>query len=230
MLSTRSRLGVKTALITIRDNNGNLFNKGLLQRRSALLPITRMASSVTREDLLDEAATLTKSLYRTCLRSVRVIRWGNEFDDREFKKREEEFANPSSGGRLSMAPPPNKEDELRSRAEYYYAFCKESFVQESDCLYNDPLWEKDIDRFLYYLRKGDKDRKWLLSDMMFPDPYKDSLDQQRIKKFEEMGKMYLGYTETETDEVETETSTDEDYFDADDNEPAWFKTKYPNLR
>jgi hypothetical protein len=185
---------------------------------------------VTRQDLLDEAAALTKSLYRICLRSAKVIRWGNAFDDKDFEKREEEFANPSSsGGRLSMAPPPDREDELRSRAEYYKSFTREQFVQESDCLDNDPLWGKDIKRCLYYLRKGDKDRKWLLADMMFPDPYKKSMDQERIKKFEEMGSTYLGL-DTEPDEKEIEASTSDDYFDADDEEPEWFKQKFPHLR
>ena len=179
---------------------------------------------VTRQDLLDEASALTRSLYRRCLRSVKVIRWGNEFDDKEFARREEEFANPSPGGMLSMAPPPNKEDELRSRAEYYQSYAREYFVQESDCLDNDPLREKDISRFLYYLRKGEKDRKWLLGDMMFQDPYKDTADMERIKNFEEMGKRHLGLEEPE--HKEPVVSTSDDFFDADDEDPEWFKQKY----
>jgi hypothetical protein len=120
------------------------------------------SSTVSRDDLLYQAAFLTKSLYRRCLHSIKVIRWGNEFDDLEFQKRQEEFRNPErrGSGVLSMAPPPNKvhkDDELRSRAEYYLSYAREHFTQESDCLENDPLKEQDIQRYLYYLSKGEKD-------------------------------------------------------------------------
>lgn len=179
-------------------------------------------NEVTRQDILDEASSLTKALYRTCLRSVKVIRWGNAFDDKEFEKREEDFLKPSGpGGMISMAPPPDKVDELRSRAEYYQSYAREYFVQESDCLDNYPLREKDIKRYLFYLRKGDKDRKWLLADMMFPDPYKTAMDQARIVRFEAMAKKYLG--EDEEDETETvEHETSDDFFGADEN-PEWFQ-------
>jgi hypothetical protein len=187
---------------------------------------------VTRQDLLAEAAVLTKSLYRTCLRSVRLIREGNDFDDKEFEKREADFLKPSGvGGRISMAPPPNKEDELRSRAEYYHSYTREYFIQESDCLDNDPLRERDIKRYLYYLRKGEKDRKWLLADMMFPDPYKDAIDQTRIDHFEAMAKRYLGEDEIQVEPVvEQKDSVHDNFFDADDENPEWFKTKYPHLK
>ncbi|VEU36165.1 unnamed protein product [Pseudo-nitzschia multistriata] len=198
------------------------------------------ASAISREDLVNEAAFLTKSLYRNCIRSVRLIRWGNEFDEKEFQKREEEFQNPTAGGVMSMAPPPNKEDELRSRAEYYYSFTREYFTQESDSLDNDPLLERDIRRYLYYLRKGEKDRKWLLGDMMFPDPYKNSLDQDRINRFETMSKKYLGTDEEETknplfEDDSNDKNHDEATFGGDDGfiedeDPEWFQKKYPHLR
>ena len=191
------------------------------------------ASAISREDLVNEAAFLTKSLYRNCIRSVRLIRWGNEFDEKEFQKREEEFQNPTAGGVMSMAPPPNKEDELRSRAEYYYSFTREYFTQESDSLDNDPLLERDIRRYLYYLRKGEKDRKWLLGDMMFPDPYKNSLDQDRINRFETMSKKYLGTDEEETknplfEDDSNDKNHDEATFGGDDGfiedeDPEWFQ-------
>jgi hypothetical protein len=201
---------------------------------------------VTREDLRNEAEFLTKSLYRTCLRSVRVIRWGNAFDAKEFERREEEFQNPTAGGIMSMAPPPNKEDELRSRAEYYHSFAREYFTQESDSLDNDPLMERDIKRYLYYLRKGEKDRKWLLGDMMFSDPYKNSLDQQRIQRFEAMSKRYLGKEdeveekanplfENETSQSNNETKSTNNNSNSnqgfiEDDDPEWFQKKYPHLR
>lgn len=188
---------------------------------------------VTKQDLLDEASHLTKMLYRSCLRSVRVIRWGNEFDEKEFQRREEDFLKPSGpDGRISMAPPPDKEDELRSRAEYYHSYARESFTQESDCLDNEPLRERDIKRYLYYLRKGEKDRQWLLADMMFPDPYKMSLDNKRVKRFEALAKRYLGEEDDVDVEKEpvTEQSLKDNFFDGDDEYPEWFKTKYPNLK
>ncbi|CAJ1940206.1 unnamed protein product [Cylindrotheca closterium] len=189
------------------------------------------SSEITRSDIVDEASALTRSLYRLCLRSVKVIRHGNEFDEKDFQRRDEEFSNPTPGGVMSMAPPPNREDELRSRAEYYQSYAREYFIQESDCLDNDPLQERDIRRFLYYLRKGEKDRKWLLGDMLFPDPYKTAFDVERIEKFESMTKTYLGEDEeeeiaegTNTGSSEATTSNGDDYFaDAEDDLPDWVK-------
>lgn len=187
---------------------------------------------VTRQDLLTEAESLTKSLYRRCLRSVKVIRWGNAFDDKDFDKREEDFAKPSGAtGIISMSPPPDREDELRSRAAYYQSFAREYFVQESDSLDNDPIWDRDIRRYLYYLRKGEKDRKWLLGDMMFPDPYKNSFDQARIQRFEAMAKRYQGEDEDEEEpEKELERPTPDDFFDADDENLELFQKDFPNLK
>jgi len=148
---------------------------------------------------------------------------------------------------MSMAPPPNKEDELRSRAEYYHSYAREYFTQESDCLDNDPLEERDIRRYLYYLRKGEKDRKWLLGDMMFPDPYKNSLDKARVKRFKAMSKKYLGEDEEEEVQEKKNPLFDDDDGDDDkgnktgatptgsdgfveDEDPEWFQKKYPHLR
>jgi hypothetical protein len=196
------------------------------------------STAPSRDELLQEAAALTKSLYRRCLRSVKVIRWGNEFDDMEFARREEEFRNPKqSGGILSMAPPPNKEDELRSRAEYYHSYTREYFTQESDCLDNEPLKERDIKRYLYYLRKGEKDRKWLLGDMMFPDPYKDTVDQDRIDNFEAMSRRYLGLDDAKKDapaeskgkgNQQSSPPTTDGF--VEDEDPEWFQKKFPHLR
>lgn len=178
--------------------------------------------------MVEEAGALTRSLYRLCLRSVKVIRHGNEFDEKEFQKREEEFSNPTPGGVFSMAPPPNREDELRSRAEYYQSYAREYFIQESDCLDNDPLDERDVRRYLYYLRKGEKDRKWLLGDMLFPDPHKTAFDVKRVERFEAMAKRYFGEDE-EVDAGIKEASSataksGDDYFaDAEDDLPDWVK-------
>jgi hypothetical protein len=200
---------------------------------------TETREEVSRHALLQEAGALTRSLYRRCLRSVKVIRWGNEFDELEFAKREEEFVNPqrrSHPGSISMAPPPNKEDELRSRAEYYRCYAREYFVQESDSLDNDPLKERDIRRYLYYLRKGEKDRKWLLGDMMFADPFKDAVDQVNIDKFEVMSKIYLGVDKDDDNDDDGRKALGNahepaigDGFEVDED-PEWFQTKFPHLR
>lgn len=210
--------------------------------RIAYLEYTRQSFSsssansgkeVTRQDVLNEAAALTKALYRTCLRSVKLIRWGNAFDEKDFEKREQDFLKPSGPhGTISMAPPPDREDELRSRAEYYQSYAREYFYQESDCLSNDPLREKDIKRYLYYLRKGEKDRKWLLGDMMFPDKYKNAMDVERIDKFESMAMKHVGSKDNDTNEKEPISApvTNDDFFDADDGNPQWFQEKFPHLK
>ena len=208
---------------------------------SALPPFQQLSTTAayvispnpaTRQHLSDEAAAMTKSLYRSCLRSIKLIRWGNAFDDKEFERREEDYLKPSGpGGTISMAPPPDKTDELRSRAEYYHSFAREYFTQESDCLDNDPWREKDTRRYLYYLRKGEKDRKWLLADMMFPDPYKASFDHDRVDRWETLSKKYLGEddgdSDVETDDLPIHTP---DNFFGEDEDPKWFQNNYPNLK
>lgn len=233
----------RETIICTRAETGRLFPCQSMSIRMTSSASSSSANAVSREDLLEEAEYLTKSLYRNCLRSVRLIRWGNAFDDKEFERREEEFQNPTAGGVISMAPPPNREDELRSRAEYYYSFAREYFTQESDSLDNDPLVERDFRRYLYYLRKGDKDRKWLLGDMMFPDPYKNSLDQERVKRFEAMTKKYLGEEEEEEDHAIFENSNNQNDTKStsssnsnsndgfmEDEDPDWFQKKYPHLQ
>jgi hypothetical protein len=85
---------------------------------------------------------------------------------------------------------------------------------------------------LYYLRKGDKDRKWLLGDMMFPDPFKTALDQEKIRNVESMAKIYFGEEEEEgADDSRTISETGNDnFFDADDENPEWFQKKFPHLK
>mmetsp|Transcript_18735 Transcript_18735/g.43377 ORF Transcript_18735/g.43377 Transcript_18735/m.43377 type:complete len:247 (+) Transcript_18735:132-872(+) len=231
----RVRQSVSTTVETVRYVPVQSFSARTITSTSS-----PSSNTVSREDLLEEAAYLTKSLYRNCIRSVRLIRWGNAFDDKEFQRREEEFQNPTAGGVISMAPPPNKEDELQSRAEYYHSYTREYFTQESDCLENDPLLERDIRRYLYYLRKGEKDRKWLLGDMLFPDPYKNSYDQDRLKRFDNMSKKYFGegneeelgrpiFSDSNKQINPSSTPVDKDGF-IEDDDPDWFQKKYPHLR
>ncbi|KAL3817793.1 hypothetical protein ACHAXA_005826 [Cyclostephanos tholiformis] len=95
-----------------------------------------------------EASYLTRTLYRKCLKSIRVLAMGNDRDERDFVEREADErdrlpsddydAKSSEGGRtgtdistrrrrVSMAPPVNRANELRSRADYYRAFARENF-------------------------------------------------------------------------------------------------------
>lgn len=80
------------------------------------------SSNITSEQqaLLDESKALTLSFYRSCLRSIRAIRHGNEHDRVEFEEREKEReaklkAKPSDVrlGMLSMMPAGDWEDEMR---------------------------------------------------------------------------------------------------------------------
>ena len=143
-----------------------------------------------RAEILEEARTLTLSLYRICVRSVRLIRQGNEHDEQEFVKREQERLEAPIGSDspgqsfLSLLPPVNRVDELRSRAEYYMQYTHENFVQESDCLDFREWDTQHFSRYLYHLRRGDEHRQWLLKDMKFPDPYKGALDKDRVDRFE----------------------------------------------
>jgi|UniRef100_A0A8J9SEJ0 hypothetical protein len=148
-----------------------------------------------REEIKQEAAAMTRSLYRTCIRSVRVIRQGNEHDEAEFRKREEdEMESSSKSGRvsmISMLPPVDRDDELRSRSEYYLSYARENFVQESDCLDFDKWNRQQVLRFLHYLKNGDEQRKWLLADMRFKDPFTDAFDGERVKAFENRAMQHI---------------------------------------
>jgi len=139
--------------------------------------------------LVQEAGKLSRSLYRTCVRSVRLIRHGNEHDEKEFEAMEERRIEGFSGksprmGMLSMLPPVDREDELRSRAEYYLQYLRENFVQESDSLDFSVLGEQHWRRFLHHLRRGNEHRRWLLQDMKFEDKYEDSWSEDRITDFQ----------------------------------------------
>jgi hypothetical protein len=220
------------------------------EEREKLQREAKRVLQLERLELLQEAASLTKSMYRICLRSVNLIRPGNEMDEKDFQKRHEEFRHPKGGmSSMSMSSrPPNREDELESRAAYYYSFCRESFLQESDCLEEDPLKWKNIQRFVYFLKKADQDRKWLLADMMFPDPYKTALSQERIQQFEDMARRHLGdepspsskTNKTVTNQpqpfgsssslLETKEDSNDPFDDEVTEDPDWFQKKYPHLR
>lgn len=69
---------------------------------------------------------------------------------------------------------------------------------------------------------------------MFPDPYKTALDQDRIKEFQAMAKTYFGEEDDEEmDGVASSSSSHQlggnDGF-MEDEDPEWFRKKYPHLR
>lgn len=193
------------------------------------------SNSSERSALLAEAGAMTRSLYRTCLRSVRVIRPGNDRDEADFKEREDAALNrfdegdDSGKGTAStvsaFAPPVDRENELESRAEYYAEWTRENFAQESDCLAPDPWREDDVERYLHFLRVGEERRQWVLKDYGFKDPFGDRFDPSRVDKFESRAKEFLrdsygsrGWLlQHELDESERSREGEECIFDDDED-------------
>mmetsp|Transcript_27617 Transcript_27617/g.56828 ORF Transcript_27617/g.56828 Transcript_27617/m.56828 type:complete len:381 (+) Transcript_27617:28-1170(+) len=151
--------------------------------------------------LFNEASSLTRSLYRKCLRSIRVLSRGNEKDEKEFLARERFESEGGKAGRISMAPPVNRKNELQSRTNYYRSFARENFdghfgllsrhgfyIGEEDGhgfdsggekgtndeTPSDLMWrEEQIDQFVYLIRSGEEKRRWILNDYGFDDPCND---------------------------------------------------------
>ena len=141
-----------------------------------------------RKFLFEEAGVMARSLFRTCLRSINVMRPGNEHDEMEFRAREEkQFSKVGDDAidMFSVQPPVNRDNELTSRVNYYHAHLREHINSDSQCLNADPWTESDIATFLHFLRTGEKRRRYVLKDYRFEDPYKSVFDDERIKKFEE---------------------------------------------
>lgn len=142
-----------------------------------------------KDELWEEANSITKSLFRTCIRSTKVIRPGNDEDEASFKKREENQKNSfsvgsSSQGSFSFEPPVDRENELFSRYSYYLEWARESFHQESDCLASDSWREEDVGRYVHFVRQGEDKRKWVLNDYKFDDPYVNVFENDRLDVFE----------------------------------------------
>mmetsp|Transcript_4370 Transcript_4370/g.12219 ORF Transcript_4370/g.12219 Transcript_4370/m.12219 type:complete len:322 (-) Transcript_4370:83-1048(-) len=142
-----------------------------------------------RNRLLGEAGFIVRSLYRTCLRSVRVIRPGNARDEADFAKREEKQKREMeevdiSDDSFSIAPPVDRDNELRSRAEYYTEQMREGFSQEIDRLDSDPWREDEVDQFSYLVRSGEDQRKYILKDYRFKDPYARCFYHDQLDAFQ----------------------------------------------
>lgn len=141
-----------------------------------------------RQELLLEAGAMSRSLFRTCLRCVKIMRQGNEHDEEDFQEREENqfqsMKDAVASGTFSMASPVDRENELSSRAIYYHGHTRENFDGDSDCLKPDPWREENVDRYLDFLRSGEYKRKWIMNDYKFDDPYVDDFDSDRVDRWE----------------------------------------------
>jgi len=141
-----------------------------------------------RVQLFKEAGMMTKALYRSCLRSVNLIRDGNQHDFADFEAREEEQKTDrlqkSISASFSFEPPVDRDNELSSRALYYLAYTKESFHQEVDCLVAEPWREDNLKRFLYLIKQGERKRKWVLEDYKFDDPHTNKWEEVKLEVWE----------------------------------------------
>ena len=158
-----------------------------------------------REFLVAEASAMTKSLYRTCLRSVEILRPGNGRDEADFAEREEaqlrmfdddddDAAGGTAGSLSAFSPPVDRSNELESRAEYYAEWTRENFAQEMDCLATEPWREDDVARYLHFLRVGEERRRWVLKDYGFDDPFGDIFDPDRVDRFEKRATKFLEHS------------------------------------
>lgn len=152
----------------------------------------------TRQELLLEAGAMSRSLFRTCLRCVKIMRQGNEHDEIDFVEREQNqfqtMKEAVASGTFSMAPPVDRENELSSRANYYHGHTREHFDGDSDCLKPDPWREENVDTYLAVLRRGEYKRKWVMNDYKFHDVYLNAFDDRRVDKWEAKARELLKET------------------------------------
>lgn len=155
-----------------------------------------------RAFLTREARVNTLSLWRRCLRSVAAIRGGNDHDEAGFAEREEVRLSGTSANLFEM--PVDREDELESRANYYYQWSRENVEQESDCLDRQPmLLESDVERYVQLLRSGEERRQWLLRDYKFKDPCDAKNDKFVTEADGTTRKVTLFYDSDRMDRFET---------------------------
>ena len=151
-----------------------------------------------RTALLLEAGAMSRSLFRTCLRCVKIMRQGNEHDEEDFREREENqlvsMKDAIASGTFSMGPPVDRENELSSRAIYYHRHTREHFDGESHCLKHNPWIEQHVDRYLHFLRTGEEKRKWVMNDYKFTDPFETGFDNERVDRWEVRARSLLKET------------------------------------
>ena len=172
----------------------------------------RLASS--QSVLLAEASSLTRSLYRRCLRSASLLSSANDRDESDFLERDEDqrrrlddYDPSGDSGPISMAPPVDRANELRSRGGYYRSFARENFDGHWDLLGEHgfhigeggdgaggraaaprPWREEQVEQFAYLIRTGEEKRRYVLGDYGFDDPCGDGWSEElegRLGRFEE---------------------------------------------
>jgi len=177
-----------------------------------------------RNRLISEAAFVTRSLYRNCVRCVEMMKSGNDNDENEFKKREQKQMDDLEGvgsGSFSFEPPVDRKNELTSRANYYLETVREGFHQESDCLLANPWREEDVNRFLSLLRFGEERRRWILLEYKFDDPYLGRFNEDRVNDFEGKAGQLVKETYRSKGWLLTEELTEKDEGITDEDESFW---------
>ena len=112
------------------SSNQTVINNDL---KSTSTTMTAQEMSSLQTKLFQEATYLTRTLYRKCLQSIKVIAKGNtrdedDFIERETKERDQfDTSKIDLNERISMDPPVNRQNELSSRSEYYKTFTRENF-------------------------------------------------------------------------------------------------------
>jgi len=191
-----------------------------------------------RAAILAEVAAMTRILYRTCLKSVKLMRPGNGHDEIEFRRLEAEQASrweralkDSLDGIGSMVPIVDRPNELESRYNYYNAHVKERFKGDFGILDRDPWTEDCVERFLLIFREGEAARKWVLEDYKFVDQFPNRLSEERTNQLQErMRKLvkdvYRGYGWQLESERVYECAGEIDIFGSTVEAPATGKTMH----
>jgi phage terminase Nu1 subunit (DNA packaging protein) len=167
-----------------------------------------------REALVIEAGAMTRSLFRICLRSIRLMRKGNEHDEKRFSELEGKQIKDLEEGVLSASPPVNREDEMKSRADYYTDVARERIYRSAQCMDLNPLSDEDLHEYIHHLRQGEKHRRWVLAEYKFSDPCPNAFDYLRADAFEQRSKKYLLELEKQGEDWEY----DEIYHEEDSGE------------
>lgn len=196
------------------NNNNRIERRSFMSSSLKEFPNQKELLYQQQEILINDATKLSLSLYRIIVRSLRIIKISNEYDEVEFQRREMEQLeqlemkkstnkkNDTRYDMISMLPPVNRIDELRSRYEYYSQYAREQYNSEMNCLnpnihnyhHNHRnnhrkntdnnnnngmdilLWNNQqmIEKFILILKRGNEQRQWLLRDMKYNiDPYEN---------------------------------------------------------
>lgn len=113
---------------------------------------------------------------------------GNHVDEADFVQREKRLEDDDDDAfsAMSMASAlVDRENELSSRSNYYRQNAREHFEGHWHQLVEaDPWTERDVETFLYLVRKGEEHRRWVLDSYEFEDPCKGKFDEEVVDEFE----------------------------------------------